>query len=135
MKLTDAVGAYRALAQMMKEAWDFDFIYPLLQLWRELRTDYEFFCNEEIRLVTVYGKKNGEGKVEIAADGSFAFADATAAEAYRQAHEELGQRDIGEKQKITLAPPACIRGEWVAALAPYCDFKKKEGALKNHETA
>lgn len=127
MTLMDAVGAYRALAQMMKESWNFEFIYPLLKLWRELETDYEYFCGEEIKLVSAYGKKNAEGKVAVAADGSFDFPNLEAGEKYRAAHLELGQRKIPDRPKLSLTPPCFIRGEWVAALAPFCDFEQAGG--------
>jgi len=124
MKLIEKVLAYRAICEMMKEEWEFSFIYPLVCLMAELARDYEFFTLEEMKLVSRYGKKEADGTVAVDHSGSFSFADTDDASAYAAAHRKLEQLDTAAPQKIPLVCPDHIRGEWLRALLPLCDFQK-----------
>lgn len=124
MKLIDKVLAYRAICEMMKEEWDFSFIYPLVCLMADLVRDYDFFTIEEMKLVSRFGKKEADGTVAVDGGGSFAFASAADAAAYTAEHRKLEQLATEAPQKIALECPDHIRGEWLRALLPLCDFQK-----------
>lgn len=125
MKLIDKVLAYRAICEMMKEEWDFSFIYPLVCLMAELARDYDFFTLEEMKLVSRYGKKEADGTVAVDGGGSFSFATTEDAASYTAAHRKLEQLDTANPpQKISLVCPDHIRGEWLRALLPLCEFQK-----------
>ena len=125
MKLIDKVLAYRAICEMMKEEWEFSFIYPLVCLMAELARDYDFFTVEEMKLVSRYGKKEADGTVAVDRGGCFSFVATEDAAAYSAAHRRLEQLDMtSPDQKLTLVCPDHIRGEWLRALLPFCDFQK-----------
>lgn len=124
MKLIDKVRAYRSICEMMREEWEFSFIYPLVCLMADLARDYEFFSREEMKLVSRYGKKDDDGTVAVDALGSFTFADTAAAEAYAAAHRDLEELDTAEMAPLSLVRPDHIRGEWLRALLPFCTFEK-----------
>lgn len=126
MKLIETVRAYRALVEMMKAEWDFSFIYPLVRLMRELETDYAFFCREEMKLVAQFGKKEADGTVAIDEKGCFCFADEENRQAYQQRHFALEESKVPDKPVTVLPQPANMRGEWLKALLPLCDFRQEE---------
>lgn len=128
MQLIQKVYAYRAICEMMREDWEFDFIYPLVCRMGELARDYEFFSLEERKLVAKYGKKEADGTVSVDSEGGFTFADAEAAAAYGEAHRRLEELEREDSPALRLTMPRRIRGEWLRALLPLCDFpEKKEG--------
>ena len=140
MKLIEKVWAYRSLKEMMKENWDFAFIYPLVKLTPQLVGDYDFFCREERKLVLEYGKKEVDGSVTVAEDGSFFFADEAARCGYGKAHRELEEleenvrrldQDLKELEtpplpSVSVPKPQRIRGDWLRAIAPFCTFQGDE---------
>ncbi len=127
MKLIEKVVAYHALREIMKEDWDFAFIYPLMRLMRLLEGDYALFCNEEMKLVAAYGAKEENGKVALDADGVFSFADEESMECYQQKHKELKELKTDAPEPISLPVPNKMKGTWLAAIAPFCSFQ--EGAM------
>lgn len=126
MKLIEKVQAYRSLKEMMKENWDFAFIYPLVGLAPQLTDDYDFFCREERKLVLQYGKRDADGSVTVAEDGSFFFADDAARRGYGKAHRELEELETPPVSAVSVPKPQRIRGEWLKAIAPFCTFKGDE---------
>lgn len=131
MKLIQKVRACRALAEMMKSDWEFSFIYPLIHLMEEMKTDYEFFCREEMKLVAKYGKKEEDGTVSIDEKGCFRFDDEENRLNYQQRHRVLEETEVPEKPRIPVPRPSNVRGEWLEALIPFCDFRQEE---KDHES-
>ena len=126
MKLIEKVWAYRSLKEMMKENWDFAFIYPLVKLAPQLVGDYDFFCREERKLVLEYGKKEVDGSVTVAEDGSFFFADEAARCGYGKAHRELEELETPPLPSVSVPKPQRIRGDWLRAIAPFCTFQGDE---------
>ena len=126
MKLIEKVWAYRSLKEMMKENWDFAFIYPLVKLTPQLVGDYDFFCREERKLVLEYGKKEVDGSVTVAEDGSFFFADEAARCGYGKAHRELEELETPPLPSVLVPKPQRIRGDWLRAIAPFCTFQGDE---------
>ncbi|MGM9567979.1 MAG: hypothetical protein ACI3W6_07365 [Clostridia bacterium] len=126
MKLLQTVKAYRALAEMMKSDWDFSFIYPLVHLMREMKTDYEFFCREEMKLVARFGKKEDDGTVSIDEKGCFRFSDEDSRLEYQRCHRALEETEVADKPLISVPRPSNVRGEWLEALIPFCDFRQEE---------
>lgn len=125
MKLIEKVVAYKALREMMKEDWDFSFIYPLMGLMRNLEGDYALFCKEEMKLVAAYGAKEDNGKVALDAEGVFSFADEESMEFYRQKHKELEAFVTKSPEKVLLPSPVKMKGEWLTAIAPFCSFQEE----------
>ena len=126
MKLIEKVWAYRSLKEMMKENWDFAFIYPLVKLTPQLVGDYDFFCREERKLVLEYGKKEVDGSVTVAEDGSFFFADEAARCGYGKAHRELEELETPPLPSVSVPKAQRIRGDWLRAIAPFCTFQGDE---------
>lgn len=126
MKLIECVNAYRALTEMMKEDWEFSFIYPLTHLMQKLAVDYDFFCREEMKLVALFGKKEDDGKVAVGENGAFCFADESSRKEYRQRHLALEEAEFPAEEPLVLATPPRIRGDWLRALLPFCDFQQEE---------
>lgn len=124
MQLIEKVQAYRTICRMMTEEWDFSFIYPLVCLLADLAPDYEYFSGEEMKLVALYGKKEDDGTVVLDAAGRFNFADTASAAAYEAAHRGLCATDTAPLPKRKLACPDHIRGQWLNALLPFCEFQK-----------
>lgn len=128
MQLIQKVYAYRAICEMMREEWEFDFIYPLICRMGDLARDYEFFSLEERKLVAKYGKKEADGRVSLDSEGGFTFADAEAAKSYAEEHRHLEELECEDFPMLHITMPPRIRGEWLRALLPLCDFpEKKEG--------
>lgn len=125
MKLIDKVVAYKALREMMKEDWDFAFIYPLMQLMRNLEGDYILFCNEEMKLVAAFGAKAEDGKVVLDSDGVFSFANEESMEHYQEKHKALGEQETDFSEKISIPAPVRMKGAWLQAIAPFCSFQKE----------
>lgn len=122
MKLIEKVHAYRALTEMMKTDWDFSFIYPLVRLMEEIKADYEFFCREEMKLAARFGKKEEDGLVTIDETGCFCFPDEESRKDYQRFHLDLEETETAECSRRILPTPRSMRGEWLKALLPFCDF-------------
>ncbi|HMM05267.1 MAG TPA: hypothetical protein PKD52_01120 [Clostridiales bacterium] len=133
MKLIEKVTAYKALGEIMKEDWDFAFIYPLMGLMRLLEGDYALFCNEEMKLVAAYGAKESNGKVALDADGVFSFADEESMNRYQQKHKELEALITDAPERISLPAPGKMKGAWLAAIAPFCSFQSFEEGVFSDE--
>jgi len=101
----------------------------LLGLMCNLEKDYTMFCNEEMKLVAACGAKEENGKVALDAEGVFSFADEESMERYQQKHKELEAFVTESPGKVSLPSPADMKGEWLAAIAPFCSFR--EEALNN----
>ena len=127
MKLIENVRAYRCVTEMMKESWSFSFIYPLIRLAAELKEDYELFSREEMALVARWGKKEADGTVKVDENGCFTFADEKSREAYYRSRKNLEETERESPPPIESEMPSFIRGEWLAALLPFCSFPEKEG--------
>ena len=128
MKLIEKVHAYRALTEMMKADWEFSFIYPLVCLMQELKADYEFFCREEMKLAARFGKKDEDGLVTIDETGYFRFSDEESREEYQRRHLDLEETEAAECSRRVLPMPRSVRGEWLKALLPCCDFRQEDAA-------
>lgn len=128
MKLIDKVNAYKTLREMIKEEWPFGFAYKITQLMRFLEPEFQFFSEEEMKLVAAYGKKDEDGKVALDSDGSFAFASEEDMRTYLSRMKELKdtEMDVEEEKKISVSPPGFIKGEWLAAIEPFFDFEYEE---------
>ena len=128
MKLIDKVNAYKTLREMIKEEWPFGFAYKITQLMRFLEPEFQFFSEEEMKLVAAYGKKDEDGKVALDGDGSFAFASEEDMRTYLSRMKELKETemDVEEEPKISVSPPGFIKGEWLAAIEPFFDFEYEE---------
>lgn len=130
MKLIEKVTAYKAIREMMKENWDFDFIFRLTRLMRSLEAEYALFCNEEMKLVATYGKKEENGKVALDQEGVFSFDDEEDMRQYQQKHKELEAVEMDTPAKISVHTPKKMRGDWLNAIEPFCIFLTEE---QNHE--
>ena len=130
MKLIEKVIAYKAIREMMKENWDFDFIFRLTRLMRSLEAEYACFCNEEMKLVAAYGKKEENGKVALDQEGVFSFHNEEDMAQYQQKHKELEAVKVDAPAKISLHTPEKMRGDWLNAIEPFCIFLTEE---QNHE--
>ena len=122
MKLIEKVVAYKAIREMMKEDWDFNFIYRLTKLMTALEPDYTLFCNEEMKLVAAYGKKEENGKVALDGDGIFSFAGEGDMHRYQEKHRELEHLEVTAPARAEVKAPGQMRGEWLRAIGPFCDF-------------
>ncbi len=124
MKLIEKVNAYKVLREMIKEEWPFEFAYKITQLMRFLEPEYQFFSEEEMKLVAAYGKKDEDGKIALDADGSFNFADEENMRTYLRRIKELKdtEMDVEDEPRISVSPPGFIKGEWLAAIEPFFDF-------------
>lgn len=135
MKLIEKIYAYSAIGEMMREDWDFRFIYPLVCLMGDLSRDYEFFSLEERKLVAKYGKKEADGTVAVDGEGGFTFADIESATAYAEEHRCLEELEGEAPPRLQLVMPGRIRGQWLRALLPFCDFKEERAGDDSGQTA
>lgn len=124
MILLQCTAAYMALIQLAEQEWDYKSAYALLELKRKLQPQADFFSQKEMELVNEYGKKGGDGKIAVNAEGSsFTFENPKDAPEYARRRAELGTVEVREEfEEICLEPPACIKPVHIEALAGFVRF-------------
>lgn len=123
MKLLQCVAAYVAAKSLMKQEMDYKSAYELMMLNRKLSAQAEFYSKEEKKLVEEYGKKNGDGIVELSEQGRFAIADPKKAGEFARKRSELDTMEIEWNEKPRkLSAPAKLTAEQLEALDGFVEF-------------
>lgn len=126
MYLIQCVTACVALSELMSQEWDYKTAYALLQLKRKLRPHFEFYANEETKLVEEYAAKDERGEVIMPEAGKFALAGVEQAAEYERRRMELNKVEVEEEFPLVKVPcPAYIKPVHIEALEGFVIFYMK----------
>lgn len=126
MRLEQCMDAYLAASALQHEKMPFRTAWALASCMAQLRDTADFFAKREKELALQYAKKDSDGKIEWIRDGTFAMADASAAEAFRAEHEELCSVEAAQGYSMPPVAPAPeqITPAQIAALHGFVEFEE-----------
>ena len=82
-----------ALAELKKMRLPYDTARDVHKMYKTLEAEYQFFAQEEEKLIAEYAEKDKNGKPKITDNGRVTFADIKTKIAYSERLAELGATD------------------------------------------
>ena len=126
MKLIKAVDAYLALGILAKEQLPFGDSLKISAQRKQLKPLYDFFAEEEQKIVCEVSKKDNNGKAIRHSDGHFEFENEASKQTYHSKMSELSTFEIGEVDIIKISPPEKISADIIEALEDIVIFEEEE---------
>ena len=108
MELIKAVDAYLALGILAKEQLPFKDSLKISAHRKQLKPLYDFFAEEEQKIVCEVSKKDNNGKAIRHPDGHFEFENEVSKLTYKSKMSELSKFDVGDISIIKINPPEKI---------------------------
>ena len=93
MNYAKIVKAMPALVELKKMRLPYDTARDVYKMYKVVETEYQFFAQEEGKLVMEYAAKDENGNPKIAANGTITFPNIKTKIAYSERLAELGATD------------------------------------------
>lgn len=93
MNYSKIIKAMPALAELKKLRLPYDTARDVHKMHKTLEAEYQFFAQEEEKLIKEYAEKDKSGKPKISESGRITFSNIKAKIAYSERLAELGNTD------------------------------------------
>lgn len=130
MKLIEVVNAYLAADEMSREKLPYAVSLALVKVKRALKDEFDFFVEQESKLVAQYAAQDSRGNIRMRPDGRFVLRDPADGADYERQRRELGETEIAPTHKLVrVRAPEEIKPAHIEALEGFIEFMTEEGAL------
>ena len=93
MNYSKIIKAMPALAELKKMRLPYDTARDVHKMYKTLEAEYQFFAQEEAKLIRELAAKDEKGNPKVSDDGRITFADMEARNEYGKRLAELGATD------------------------------------------
>lgn len=128
MNYSKIVKAMPALVELKKMRLPYDIARDVYKMYKMLEVEYQFFAQEESKLVREYAEKDENGNPKVSANGTITFPNIKTKIEYSERLAELGATDSkAEVSFISISGPdiggQLITPETIGALEGFVIFE------------
>ena len=125
MNLKQCMAAYTAATQLYQSPCAYETAYAIFRLKQALQPHVDFYAQKELELAKQYGKKDGDGQVQIAQNGKFELEDPAQYGAYMRSRKELNALDVRLDWTAPICqPPETVTPAQLEALSALLSFTR-----------
>ena len=93
MNYSQIIKAAPALGELKKLRLPYTTARDIHKMYKTLEAEYQFFAQEEAKLIKELAAKDGKGNPKVSGDGRITFADIATRDEYHKRLAELGETD------------------------------------------
>lgn len=126
MTLNSVVKAYLAVDELSQSEHSYRLSLALVKLKNMLKTDVEFYMQQEKKLIQQYALTDDNGNIKLTDNNRFVFRDAASAPEYARAKHDLDNTQTSiDNLPISAPAPERIKPALITALDGFISFEEE----------